>query len=544
MIVSIENPAKGGADMLDKKKAFFSMLLAFIYIVLTTQLHYLHIENETISPVRHRIKGLLDMLPLIYWYWFLKISVIQPSVRRYLIIGSLCMQFSMFIIYLQTIIKTENMELMALSVIGIVLAYFSFPVFSLLATLCLGMPEQYKLPKRYHILTASVVLIYVLSFTTSLHHLFFSFEISPTNINRVETKLGPLCYVSIVFAIAVYIWRVIALKRFTGRACQGVTFTIILLLILSNLVYHIPYMLNAFTPDWEFLGSTQYVFYIEVLIWVICMATGLVPVNTEHEKIYGISSLRFEIYDLNGNIVFPKSAEAIDKANLTALSKKKTLKTSENEVLHLAKLKNKGYVVWRKDISYINSLMREERSLQSQLKEQESELQNELTLANEKEKLNQKKAIYSRIDDALKIDINFLDEQVKKLSKTEGYDENLYKSIIQRGTYIKRKSNLLIMNETEKIVSLSELKITMDEMLSTLFNVDTDIVFLTPMSYYIKTTDIIACLDLLFRVILADNLKVVQAEKISLDFTVKAATTRSSRLSLISPPTKTTMRRR
>ena len=148
MIVSIENPAKGGADMLDKKKTFCSMLLAFIYIVLTTQLHYLHIENETISHVRHLLKGILDMLPLIYWYWFLKISVIQPSVRRYLIIGSLCMQFSMFIIYLQTIIKTENMELMALSVIGIVLAYFSFPVFSLLATLCLGMPEQYRLPKR------------------------------------------------------------------------------------------------------------------------------------------------------------------------------------------------------------------------------------------------------------------------------------------------------------------------------------------------------------------------------------------------------------
>lgn len=495
--------------MLDKKKAFFSMLIAFIYIFLTTQLHYLHVADPTLSHVRHLIKGILDMLPLIYWYWFLKISVIQPSVRRYLIIGSLCMQFSMFIIYLQTIVTTENMELMALSVIGIVLAYFSFPVFSLLATLCLGMPEQYKLPKCYHILTASVVAIYVLSFTNSFHHLFFSFEISPTNINRVETKLGPLCYVSIAFAMAVYVWRVIALKRFSGKTGKGATFTSIFILIVSNLVYHIPYVLNGFTPDWEFLGSTQYVFYIEVLIWVICMATGMVPVNTRHAKIYDISSLKFEIYDLKGDLVFPEAAEPVDKADFGNLSKKKTLKVSENEVLHLAPLRNKGYVVWRKDISYINRLMREERSLQSQLKEQESELQNELTLANEKEKLNQKKAIYSRIDEALKIDINFLDEQIKKLSKTEGYDEALYKSIIQRGTYIKRKSNLLIMNETEKIVSLSELKLTMDEMLSTLFDVDTDCVFLIPMPYYIKTSDIISCLDLLFRIILADNLKVV-----------------------------------
>lgn len=495
--------------MLSKKKAFLSMLLAFIYIFLTTQMHYLNIADPTLSHIRHLVKGILDFLPLIAWYWFIKISVIQPSVRKYLILGSFCMQFSMFVIYLQTIVTTENVELMALSVIGIVISYFSFPVFSLLATLCLGRPEQYRLPKRYHILTALVVVIYILSFTNSIHHLFFDFNISPTNVNRAETTLGPLCFVAIGFALGAYIWRLVELKRFMGKAGKGGVFTLIFALIMSILIYHIPYVFNGFTPDWEFVGSTQYVFFIEVLTWIVCMSTGLVPVNTSHAKIYDISSLKFEIYDLSGNPVFPKNALPLASNTFKTLVGAKTLKVSEDTVLNLAPLRKKGYVVWRKDISYINRLTAEERRLQSDLKDRESELQNELTLASEKEKLQQKKAIYARIDDALKVDISFLNEQIKKLEKSEEYDENLYRSIVQRGTYVKRKSNLLIMNETEKLVSLSELKLTMDEMLTSLYDIEADDVFLIPTTSYIATADIISCLDALFRLVSEVRLKTV-----------------------------------
>ncbi len=493
--------------MLEKKKAFLAMTLAFIYIFITTQIHYLPIPDPTLSHIRHLIKGLLDMLPLIYWYWFLKISVIQPSVRWYLIIGSLFMQFSMFIIYLQTIVTTENIELMALSVIGITIPYFSFPVFSLLATLCLGMPEQYRLPSKYNILIIITVIIDILAFTNSFHHLFLSFKISPTNINRVETQIEPLCYISVLFFLTVYIWRIIELKRFSGKNGRNSAFAVIFILTVIPVIYHVPYAMIGFTPDWEFVGSTQFVFYIEILIWIVCMSTGMVPVNTRHAKIYDVSSVLFEIYDRNGSLVFPISSEAINKQDFKKLVEKKTLQTGENQVLHIAPLRKKGYVVWRKDISYINSLIAEEVQLEEQLKEQEAELQNELTLANEKEKLSQKKAIYSKIDEALKDDISILDKQVKDISDNREYDEKKYKKIIQRGIYIKRRSNLLILNESDKAIPLSELKLTMDEMLSGLYDVENDAVYLVPLTDYIKTADIITCLDLLFRVIISEDLK-------------------------------------
>ena len=495
--------------MLEKKKAFISMSVAFAYIFITTQIHYLNISDEHLSHIRHLVKGLLDMLPLIVWYWFLKISVIQPSVRRYLILGSLCMQFSMFIIYLQTIVVTENIELMALSVIGITLPYFSFPVFSLLATLCLGMPEQYKLPKKYHILVIIMVLIDVLAITNSFHHLFLSFEISENNINRVKTTIQPMCYPAVVFFLTVYVWRILALKKFSGKSGQRTTFTVIFLLILSPIVYHIPYALNGFTPDWEFLGSTQFVFYVEVLIWIICMSTGMVPVNTRHAKIYDVSSLRFEIYDKEGNIVFPFNAEAIGKEDFQKLIENKTLLIGKNQVLHVAPIKKKGYVIWRKDITYINRLIDEEEQLKEQLKEQENELQNELLLANEKEKLLQKKAIYTKIDESLKIDINYLDQQIKKITDQRVIDANAFKTVILRGIYVKRKSNLLILNESNKTVPLSELKLTMDEMLSGLTDIENDAVYLIPLTSMVKTSDIIACLDLLFRVFISEDLKTI-----------------------------------
>jgi len=137
------------------------------------------------------------------------------------------------------------------------------------------------------------------------------------------------------------------------------------------------------------------------------------------------------------------------------------------------------------------------------LKEQEELLQNELTMANTREKINQKNAIYSKIDDILKKDINYLDSILKSLN-SDYYDENIYKEIIQRGIYIKRKSNLLILDENSPFIPLVELKLTMDEMLTGLYEVTTDSMYLVPLTTVIKTTDIILCLDL-FKEILAST---------------------------------------
>ncbi|MBO7355730.1 MAG: hypothetical protein J6U50_03785, partial [Lachnospiraceae bacterium] len=145
--------------------------------------------------------------------------------------------------------------------------------------------------------------------------------------------------------------------------------------------------------------------------------------------------------------------------------------------------------------------------LRNRLKEQETELQNELTLANETEKVRQKKAIYEKIDDILKADVGILDGLVKRLGSADKADRDLIRDIIRRGIYIKRKSNLLIMNEKCRTVPISELKLTADEMLSGLIDAESDSLYLVPLTGYVKTTDIIACLDLLLDIFIKNHLK-------------------------------------
>jgi hypothetical protein len=492
--------------MLEKKTAVKICIISFIYILFTTQLHYLKIEDAELSHVRHLVKGLLDMLPLIGWFYFLKTRVVQPLVCRYLIIGSLVMQFSMFIIYLQTIVVTEDINLMALSVIGIFLPYCIYPVFSLLASLCLGMPEQYRLPRRYYVLILVSAVIAVLAFTNSFHHLFFKFSIMPDDINRTDITLGPICYLSVAFALWVYVYRMKILRDFSGKNAPRFIFPVILALVLSCIVYHIPYIMNGFTMKWEFIGSTQYTFYIEVIIWIICMSTGLVPVNTGHERIFARSTLRFKIADKSGKVLYPAGGDFFDGPEFEALTREGTVKVGDSLLRHSYPLKNKGYVIWDQDISYVNELASKQEELRAVLKEQESELQNELTLANETEKVRQKKAIYEKIDDILKADIGILETLVKRLGSSDGSDTELIKDIIRRGIYIKRKSNLLIMNEKCRVVPLSELKLTADEMLSGLFDAESDSLYLVPLTGYVKTTDIIACLDLLMEIFIKNHL--------------------------------------
>lgn len=482
--------------MLNRKKALLSMSLVFIYLFLTSQLHYMNISNPGLSHIRHLLRGFLDMLPLIVWFWFVKTRVIQPSVRRYLIIGSLAMQFSLFVVYLQTIIVTENINLMALSVIGITVPYFIFPVFSLLATLCLGMPEQYKLPDVYMLLPVASFVLALLAFTNYYHEGFFKFEILPDDINRSSVELGWMCYVSILFAFIVIVWRLIATKRFIDRTGNTRIFITILISFISILIYHIPYILNGFASSWELVGSTQFTFFIEILSWIICMSTGLVPVNTDYDKVFKFSSMNFELYSGNYKLVYPKDHEPLKLDVLKTLISNGSLQLDSNTILHSAPLKRKGYVVWKKDISFINRMTEEQELIKKELKEQEELLQNELTMANAREKLQQKNAIYNKIDDILKKDISYLDSRLKELD-SDYYDEALYKEIIQRGIYIKRKSNLLILDESSQFIPLTELKLTMDEMLTGLYDIETDSVYLVPLTTVVKTKDIILCLDLL-----------------------------------------------
>jgi len=351
--------------MLNKKKALISMSLVFIYLILTSQLHYIKISNSDLSHARHLLRGFLDMLPLIVWFWFVKTRVIQPSVRKYLIIESLAMQFSMFVIYLQTIIVTENINLMALSVIGITVPYFVFPVFSLMATLCLGMPEQYRLPEKYIILPVLSLVLALLAFTNYYHEGFFIFEILVDDINRSSVTLGWMCYASIIFGFIVIVWRLITTKRFIAKSGNTRIFVLILLSFVSILIYHIPYILNGFASKWELVGSTQFTFFIEILSWIICMSTGLVPVNTDYDKVFQYSSMDFEIYSLAGKLIYPDTHEPLSHDIFEILIKNGKLQLDENTILHSAPLKRKGYVVWKKDISYINNLTAKQEQIKN-----------------------------------------------------------------------------------------------------------------------------------------------------------------------------------
>lgn len=377
--------------MLDKKKAALSMSLVFVYLILTSQLHYVAIDDPALSHWRHLLRGFLDMLPLIAWFWFVQTRVIQPSVRKYLIIESLAMQFSMFVIYLQTVVVTENVDLMALSVLGIFVPYFIFPVYSLLATLCLGMPEQYRLPKKYMLLQLVAIALGIFAFTNYFHEWFFKFEILPDDINRSAVEPRWMCYFTIIFCCVIIVWRLIATKRFAQKNGSTITFILILVSFSLILFYHIPYVMKAFAMTWELIGSTQFTFFIEILSWIICMSTGLVPVNTHYDTVFECSTMDFEIYDRNGRLISPIGRIGIDKETFEELRANNTAMLDANTILHIAPLKRKGFVVWKKDISFINHLLEEQEQIKIQLKEQEVLLQNELTMANAREKIQQKK---------------------------------------------------------------------------------------------------------------------------------------------------------
>lgn len=327
------------------------------------------------------------------------------------------------------------------------------PFFSLEAVLSVGEPEDRKTSGRLKVLAGVVVMLVVLVLTNDVHQLAFRLNPGFREQWIDEYEYGILYYIVVAYIslmLLASIW--ILLRKCRISSCRRYIWVPLLPMIFGALMltliaigrmpsYH-QHLIVEFPEAYCFTVASS---------WICCICIGLIPANKAYEELFHILHVKAVITDKKGQVVYSSGDASVSGED-------------ENEDILIRREDIRGgYVYWQSDVRELNQVNRELEEVHQELLE-EAEL---IRLENELREKNAAIEARSQVYDAIAVRVLPQLQRITALtSESEGMDsgQNLNR-ISFYGSYIKRMSNLMLLEAQSFRISKMELGLAIGESL-------------------------------------------------------------------------------
>ena len=428
-----------------------------------TRMFFKQHSIESIS--RNIIIFALFIAAVCIWAWQIQIRILRLEVRRNLI----CM--AALIVFWMTL-RTIKYGFTPLGHFTEQYAWYLYyvpviliPLLMFLSVLYIGTPQNRLLNRKWNLLYIPAAALVLGVLTNDLHQLAFRF---PGGIigtgNNIYTH-GPVYYLCMAWMVILFL----AILFVTFKRCAVLgnrnKIWIPIMMLAAGLIYVV-----LFIGGWETeisraltvpeLGCFYLCAWMETLICI-----HLFPSNDRYGDFFHASSICTGISDEKGKTCY-ESARSI------SVSPEQIGQAQETDVyLHEGKLALRsheihgGFGYWLRDLEEVNQLNRQLEDLGDVLEEENSILDAENRMEEEKERLRQKNRLY----DCIARDVSERLDRISALidNPPDGPDE--FKKIMTYAcvlcTYIKRRSNLLLLGDQHQQISSDELRLAILESL-------------------------------------------------------------------------------
>lgn len=316
--------------------------------------------------------------------------------------------------------------------------------------------EGSKKPGKERILYIPAVLIMVGILTNNVHQLAFRFKDGISSKSGAYSY-GILYYISLVWMIVFMLSAIINATRKSRILHRKKVFAILMIWIFIPILYLLYYQFGPFFLRTYFFNFPEGCCFIYIIFLEICIQSGMLLSNRQHEEIFENSSIRAEITDMEGH--------AINKSLLweeTSKTEKEAAKNSPIVVKDSYELRaNKidgGYVYWLSDIKELLEINRNLQEFGEELAEENHILKAELSAKARKTALEEQNQIYDSVNTAL----GTKREQILSLLNEK---EQIYKALVL-AAYMKRKGNLVILSKQASKADIRELGLCINESFS------------------------------------------------------------------------------
>lgn len=436
---------------------------------------YIEIANM-LKPYSIFMRPLIYIAIIIYAGYYFRVRVSSKSVSLYL---SLISDFLLIWFILRTCkyhllcgIPTLERYCWYLYYLPMLL----IPQMLLYAALNLGKGDFYKIRLPFKLSGFFTVMLLLVVLINDLHQTVFMFA-GEDSMLAEEYEYGFMYFIILSWiALLIFLFLFFLIKNSYYMSKKRVIIKLMFLLSIG-IIYVALYILKV-ELLFVIAGDMTEVFtLITLATCYICIESGLIPSNRNHEELFVHSTVRALITDeeYSKKLV---SENAIDVQKEDIIKSVVTPTDKGNYRISATKIRG-GYMVWMESIVELKAAIKELKEKQEEIDRANEILIKDTKLTEERIKTREKIEKYNLIFRKTETTIKEMEEIIsEKLTDDSNLEQELSKLCLL-GTYVKRCGNMILEGENKGILNSKELEYAIRESMDTLMLSGIECVFLS-----------------------------------------------------------------
>ena len=446
----------------NNKNVLKTVVLVAVLLIFARWMRYAPVgEDLIIRSLAMVIRNSIYVFLLVSWCISLHRRIVNPQIRNILMTTAVLMIFWL-------VAKNVKHEFLVelTDAIGRYIWYAFYipmlliPLFGMFIVDYIGKPEGHRNPNWMRCLLIPAFLLIALVFTNDLHQLVFKFYNGLASYDK-EYSYGWPYFVLMAWYILFSLHFVVALLRKCRVPGSRKMQKLPLFIALGAVAFWTAYVLKIISVDLTVIDCLIIASILESAI-----QTGMIPSNTNHEKIFKVTTVPIQVLD-NDFQVHYVSAGALPVSEKEIRQSAKDSVNLGNTILSSAAI-TAGLVVWQDDIRKIHELREKLQETQERLSEEGTLLQAETEVKEKRAKADEKNRLYDRIAREVEPQLIKIDELLSLIEKEPENKKSLIAKACVIGSYVKRRGNLLLLGEENDTVNASELEYCIRESLENL----------------------------------------------------------------------------
>lgn len=432
--------------------------------------NFIRIVTKGTSPAMYVVSHIVVLIIyigiLVSWGMSVYDRIVHKSIRRYLVV---LMGLMMFWMLMRTLRHTVFLHVFPVGQwcwYAYYIPMILIPQFCFLAMKYVGKPEDYHMPKKWHMINILSIILILGILTNDLHQWAFIFH-KGYEAGWDIYQRGFLYYAAVVW---IFVCLVMMLTEVIKNCRIPGTHKVIwrpIAMLGIGVLYTILYTID--TALFSFIEMTAALCFTVVAIWESCIKTGLIPSNSHYNELLKYSGLGVAIVDNNYDIYY-RSEDALPLIP-TRMKETENAPVMLNGGIRVSSAKIRGgRTLWQEDISELLDILDELSALREELKDSNAVSMKNYQLDKQIRTLTEKNRLHDELHRQTAHQIDLLNSWLKKLINTDSRDEKkeLLRHIVVVGAYLKRRNNLILVNEQDGVIKAEELNLSLNEMMKNL----------------------------------------------------------------------------
>lgn len=434
----------------DKKKNFY-VALYLLVLVGVSALQFVPPHILSYKMV-HFLQYILYVLLILGWATFSSARLYHPQLRVYHSLLIFCFMLELFFRGLRHIVFMGILPWERVFWYWYYVPELATPLLSWYMTQYIGRKEGYRVDRRIFLTLIPYAALCLGILTNDHHGLAFILDKTTSSLARDHR----VSYLYVVAQIWLFFFAVLAVVRLY-RVCKAAGLRTYVwppaLIVLFGAVYMVLYTMNRSMRGVGFIEARAMFFSVTIGVWESCLSTGLVPNNRFYDRFFNASHIPMEILDEKLRVRF-QSAGAKDTEEALSLRHYRTMTFPIRG----------GSVRWKEDVTESERVARELKKTNAQMEEANRRLALQAKVKLDTTRAEERSRLYDAAILTVEKQMREVEERLKACASLSGESlRDMLAMVCVPASYIKRRSNLMLIAEDAETLPLQELHFCLRE---------------------------------------------------------------------------------